>query len=120
MFRLTNRACFVAASVASVLAWSAASAQPTPPTRVVSYADLNLSTDAGATALLKRLKGAAWQVCRDVALGRHDLDAAEELRACEDEAVTNAARKVGSERLAGAVAVKVTRSVHKARLATAN
>jgi UrcA family protein len=36
-----------------------------PPSRVVHYADLDLSTDDGAHILYRRIKDAAWQVCRD-------------------------------------------------------
>lgn len=112
--------CAVTLSAATLLAGAAAPAEPVRPTKTVTYADLNLSTDAGARELLKRLENAAWQVCSDVSFGRLDIEAYREFRDCRKEAVTAAVHSVGSERLAGVAAVKVRRPALKARLAKAN
>jgi UrcA family protein len=58
---------FIAALVIClpVLAEPPAASGKSPPSRVVHYADLDLSTDEGARVLYRRIKDAAWQVCRD-------------------------------------------------------
>lgn len=58
----------------------------------VSYADLNLTTPAGAAALYGRIEGAARRVCGpDNILGRHF-----EWKACFKSAIAGAVNKVNS------------------------
>jgi UrcA family protein len=110
----------VAVFTLPALAGSPVLAEPKAPTRVVSYSDLNLSTEPGARELLNRLQAAAWQVCDDVRAGQLDLQATLRFAACRDAAVEAAVRTVGSERLAEVFQVTVRRPDRKARVAKAN
>jgi UrcA family protein len=61
-----------------------------PPSRVVHYADLDLSNDEGARILYRRIKEAAWQVCRDAA----DVPSSIPSAKCQRAAVEAAVEKV--------------------------
>jgi UrcA family protein len=68
------------------------------PTMVVSYGDLNLSTDDGARTLYRRIAAAARQVCpledpRDLVGTAHS-------NACRTQAVARAVRDINSPRVA--------------------
>ena len=63
----------------------------------VSYADLDLETDAGATQLYQRLAGAARRVCDD---GSEGLRAEQAMRACQADTLARAVGHVGSAKLA--------------------
>ncbi len=76
------------------------------PTARVSFADLDLSTDAGARTLYRRIQGAARNVCPIVDI--RDLARSIEARACRREAIDRAVLAVGSPRLA-AVSLAATR-----------
>ncbi len=65
----------------------------TPRARVVSYADLDLSRDAGKATLFNRVRAAASTVCR--ASGRTPAEIAAEKR-CIDTAVAAAMTKAAS------------------------
>ena len=65
--------------------------------RVVSYADLNLNTQAGARVLYNRFRSAAAQVCGDVNLKR--LEAAPAAKTCVDRAIVSSVRAVNHAQL---------------------
>lgn len=55
---------FAAATLVSAVSLSPAFAKPAaPPTRIVSYADLDLNTAAGRARLDRRIEAAVRQVC---------------------------------------------------------
>lgn len=65
--------------------------------RTVHYADLNVTTDAGAKVLMRRLRTAAEQVCGDV--DSRQLDQAAAANACVDKAIVAGVRQVNSAQL---------------------
>jgi UrcA family protein len=65
----------------------------------VSYADLNLATDAGSRALYQRITAAAHKVCAVSDI--RDLAGLAADQSCERAAVTQAVNAVHSARLAG-------------------
>jgi UrcA family protein len=67
-------------------------------TRTVHYSDLDLGTQAGATALYDRIRNAAKQVCGD-ASSRQLVEAAA-ARACINRAIASSVHSVNSARLA--------------------
>ena len=80
------------------LADQTAAAEPQPEWQAtVSYADLRIEREADARVLLRRITLSADRVCGgpDISLGRKKA-----LRACRDEAIAGAVRKVGSPMLA--------------------
>lgn len=87
---LTTAACLLAAPV---------NADPSPPSVVVSYADLDLTTEAGAHTLLLRLKRAARTVCRETRLSIMGLESERRYSACMSSALNQSVQGVGSERL---------------------
>ncbi len=78
------------------------------PTRIVSYADLDISKPAGAKALYRRIAAAAQQVC---VLDIKDLGAAQRDRACIQQAVDTAVKGVNSAALTD---VRSTTPIHLA------
>jgi len=66
----------------------AAEIADTPPTEVVKFADLNISSHAGAAALYRRIHNAAERVCGSV--DPRELARAAVVKACVDHAVTEA------------------------------
>jgi len=84
------------------LAAAAGIAQAADPVEVpsahVSYADLDLSTDAGARTLYRRIQSAADKVCPNVDL--RDLTRSAAASICRRDAIDRAVRVVGSPRLA--------------------
>ena len=97
----SSRLLVALAAFASTLISVDASAAPSAEgdrSVTVSYADLNISSPAGATVLYGRIKRAAGLVCgtspNPAEMGRHLI-----WRACVDGAVANAVATVGSPRL---------------------
>lgn len=105
MFLLTA---FCGATVASL----SNADSPADPTRAVAvaYADLDLSKDAGAQALYRRIRAAARAVCR-AADRDFDLEARRSQRACVREAVDDAVTRIGNASLT---------SLHSSESAQAN
>jgi UrcA family protein len=70
-------------------------AQPAPTTRIVSYADLDLSAAAGRARLEQRIRAAVRTVCGQPS--PTDLLGVYEVRACRSETLANvqADRRVG-------------------------
>ena len=68
------------------------------PTLVVKYADLDLSTDAGARKLYARLSAATRRVCADP--GSRDLRMQALADACRQQALDRAVRAVNNTALA--------------------
>jgi len=68
------------------------------PTRTVRYSDLNLGTQAGATALYNRIRHAAEEICGDPS-SRQLADAAA-AKACVARAISSSVHSVHSARLA--------------------
>jgi UrcA family protein len=71
------------------LAPEAAAQASEPMSRSVSYADLNLDNEAGARAMLRRIRHAARDVCDDT-WGRTSLRQRSYVRACVREAMERA------------------------------
>jgi UrcA family protein len=99
------RVCFLVAVLAGIVS-SAPRAEAAPASlgevrvEVVTVADLNLKTEAGAQTLLGRLKKAAVSVCGDEDLSeRRPLAELRRLRACRKLAIEDATRALGSDRL---------------------
>ena len=68
-----------------------------PPSKRVSYADLDISTPAGAKVLYRRIVRAAKDVCDSA--GLDSLGAAQLANRCIDYAIDNAVKDVGSPAL---------------------
>jgi UrcA family protein len=83
---------------AGAAAARAAEPSVTAPAVKVSYRDLNLTTDAGNSALYARLEQAAAKVC--VVDDIRDLAAVAARPACEQQAIARAVRAINSPRLA--------------------
>lgn len=103
------------AAVAATLTMGFASApamSATPagqaPQVTVNYADLNLSTDAGARTLHARIERAARRVCVDN--GTRGVEALARQRRCEASAVDAAVASIDSPRLAAVHASGAVRS----------
>jgi UrcA family protein len=65
----------------------------------VAYADLDLSTDAGAQALFARIKSAAALACGGRPDGR-DPAGNERFQACRKDAMSSAVTRIGNPRVA--------------------
>jgi UrcA family protein len=106
-----NRTLAAAAATLLTTVWLAA-AQPAQAGTVplasarVSYADLNLGSEAGAHTLYQRLKGAASRVCGTV---DHRSPAR---RQCYDKALGDAVHSVGAPRLVALHGARAGRQVH--------
>ena len=95
--RTLLHACCAVAAVAGPLAASAGNAMTDPPTVTVRYDDLNLASDAGTKALLRRLSTAAERVC---AVGQsRELRRESYAEQCAAEALSRAVVAVHNERL---------------------
>ncbi len=81
--------------------------------RRISYADLDLSSDAGAAVLYARIRLAARQVCV-VTSGAWRFGALESARGCIEAAVTRAVADVHAPTLTGYYLVKTGQSIHLA------
>jgi UrcA family protein len=68
-----------------------------PPQTTVRYADLNVSSPKGATALYARIQWAAHKVCRPLDGG--DLSSKAQMGACVRKAIADAVAKVGQPAL---------------------
>ena len=100
MSRLITLTC-AAVATAALFTGSPAAGEPASfPNRTVHYSDLNMSTDAGARQLIKRIVSAARNVCTDISHGHHDLETELRYRACRAQAADRAVMAVGSERVA--------------------
>ena len=76
-----------------------ADADPSPPSVVVSYADLDLTSEAGAQTLLRRLKHAVRAVCSETRLSIMGLEAERRYTACMSQTLNQSVQAVGSEQL---------------------
>jgi UrcA family protein len=98
-----NRALLTALSacvliVATAAARAGSAAPPATAAIKVSYADLNLATDAGSRALYQRITAAAHKVCAVSDI--RDLDALAGDQSCERAAVTQAVQQVHNAHVA--------------------
>jgi UrcA family protein len=87
-------------ATAAVLLCPSAHARPADgevPAIAVSYADLDLTSDAGVKALYRRLQAAAKQVCGPST--RQNVEREMERRACYRETLSHAVTKVNIEML---------------------
>jgi len=95
---------FVAALAFSLNTARAADRDPVPSSSYkVHYADLDLTTRAGAVALYWRLKWAAEDVCADA----HGLQSLALVNGCIDAAVGRAVAQINSPLLMGYYAARV-------------
>jgi UrcA family protein len=92
-------------SFAGVMAADAASASPddNPPTITVKYSKQSLETDAGVTALYRRITYAAQQVCPEASIPNRNLQ--KRIEQCRDQAVARAIREIDNSRLAALYAI---------------
>lgn len=72
------------------------------PSVTVRFADLNVSSEAGARALYHRLVEASKQVCPDLYTGQLAIPHA--VKVCREQAIINAAQQIPSPQLAALVA----------------
>jgi len=101
----------LAASVIGALGTATASAAPADsdaPSVAVRYGDLDLSSASGARELYHRLVLASQHVCPDFSSG--DLSTQPIVKACRNQAIVNAARKIPSPQLAAMVAKSIKAS----------
>lgn len=87
-----------AAVAAALLIPGAALAQPpsTQPSARVAYNDLDLGSDAGAQAMLTRIRRAAVEVCRAQVQADAGVDAAQKFDACRRKTVAQAVKQLGA------------------------
>jgi UrcA family protein len=101
MFTTARIGCVALATIATTaflnLPAQAEAVDPRVPQVTVSYADLDLKTDAGVQALYRRLKKAALQVCS--AYEDYMLKGSRKQRACYDEALAGSVAKVNVDSL---------------------
>ncbi len=95
-----------AATLIIAAAPARAAGEDTPAQYVVRYTNLDLQTDAGASALYRRIAAAARQVCPDYSREPARVAA---MRACRADAIERAVAGVGNERLAAIHAARVQR-----------
>jgi UrcA family protein len=67
------------------------------PTKIVRYADLDLTKPAGAKVLYQRIEAAAHEVCESAST--HDLASLSRSHYCIEQAIDEAVRKVDSTAL---------------------
>ncbi len=89
----------LAAGAAGLIGSAAALADSDVPTERVSFADLNLSTDAGIEQLYGRLHQAALEVCSTPTIREREVESIAIVQACASRALAEAVHKVGSPRL---------------------
>ena len=89
-------------------------AQPEPASLRVSYADLDLATDAGAATMLARLQTAAARVCEGQRQGVRGLDAEARYRTCRQTVVAQSVEQVGAPRVAALYAGRSTTQLAQA------
>jgi UrcA family protein len=80
---------------------------PPAPTRVVEYADLNVTQQPGAEALYRRIENAARSVCRVDAT--EPLAYVAQMRTCEEDAVAHAVADADLPMLTGLYAERADR-----------
>jgi UrcA family protein len=91
-----EKVCYVATFIAALVTCLPLSAEPSqatgaqPPSQVVHYADLDLSSQEGARVLYHRIQSAAWHVCLHAV---SVVSGIENLR-CRQEAVQTAVERV--------------------------
>jgi UrcA family protein len=88
-----------AAVAAALLIPGAALAQPPAPTgssAKVAYSDLDLGSDAGAQAMLGRIRKAAVEVCRSQPEGGSSADVMARFESCRRDTVARAVKQLGS------------------------
>lgn len=86
-----------AAVAAALLIPGAAFAQPPAPTSArVAYSDLDLGSDAGAQAMLTRIRRAAVEVCRAQMQADAGADAAQKFDVCRRRTVAQAVSQLGA------------------------
>ena len=86
---------FTIIATAAALIGTAATAQPVRTEIAVSYADLNLASDAGQAVLAQRINSAASKVC-DVNPNQRDLAMKANSKRCYTAAVSSANTAVAS------------------------
>jgi len=82
---------------AALMALSTGANAADAPQVHVSYADLNISTPAGATVLYQRIRVAAAQVCG--ATDQRELARSAHSKPCSDKAIADAVAAVGNDAL---------------------
>jgi UrcA family protein len=97
-----RRQTLIAAAVLSALALGfsavgAAADGSNPPTAIVKYRDLNISTVAGANALYSRIRWAAQNVCRSY--DRRDFKSQAQKDDCISHAIASAVTQVNEPAL---------------------
>ena len=99
MFTTAKARSIALAAVAATafLSLPAQADDPRVPRVVVSYADLDLTTDAGVEALYRRLQVATRQVCR--VFEDHMIERSLKHRACYDQVLAESVAKVNVEML---------------------
>ncbi len=97
----------LAACTGALSSASAATTGSDVPSATVRYADLDLSTDAGAKTLYHRIAFVAKQVCP--ADDTRDLSRLTIARACQQAAIERAVRSINSPHLAAAHAAATRR-----------
>ena len=95
-----------------ILAATQASAQTVGPDVVVRYADLNISTAAGAEKLYERIRLAAAEVCPPA--NRFDVVRYRMYLSCQDAAVAHAVGSISSPQLAAVYAARTHHAVRSA------
>jgi UrcA family protein len=88
---------------------TAQAADAGPPSKTVSYADLDISKPAGAKVLYRRIVRAANEVCE--LTGFYSFGATQVMNHCIDYAIDNAVKGVGSPALS---ALRPSSAIHVA------
>ena len=83
----------VAALVAALVSGSVLAGPPADPSKTVSYADLNLKSQAGVDALYKRIRKAAYEVCQ-MPTGTRQIRIESEFKACKLDAIDRAVQQI--------------------------
>ncbi|HEY6451503.1 MAG TPA: UrcA family protein [Steroidobacteraceae bacterium] len=103
----------LAAGALAAPAALAASTPTDPPSVVVRYGDLDLSSEHGALVLYRRLESAARMLCPQPVMG--DLGGLARSRACQNELIARAVRTVDNPRLAAVQSAHSSGSARSSR-----
>jgi UrcA family protein len=95
-----NRLAIACAALALGLAGTANAYTLVGPDIVVSYSDLAIETEQGATTLLRRIESAAKRICAPLDYGSGESRA--NVKACREKATAAAVRKVNHPMLLAA------------------
>ena len=102
--------------MAALVSGSVLAAPPADPSKTVTYADLNLKSQAGVETLYKRIRQAAYEVCQ-IPTGTHQIMIESEFKACKADAIDRAIAQTNVPKLTALHLSKTGRNVDSSQYA---